>query len=275
MPGYVPPGPKKFVTKGCLQGTWQGAFLQQREVFGRPRKGEVSCCFLLPHLCLRGGKSNIAIECWAIAFSPLSSLWKQLLYGKDGALTVITPAHLSFVLVAGKEGTCVSMGRDQLINGVLDQKWVVSSSQRRWKHCSSISWCHPSGEGLWFWCKRANKTWGEEGKCNFPKVAAAFKLISDPHEGKGSPLDASSPIPPQGHCPQPRQCCAGRKQKQDRSHSDVAADHSSAVNHQLWHRSCPDWVTCLILLHNHLQKDMILKLCSPLPPPPLLHNLPI
>lgn len=198
MPGYVPPGPKKFVTKGCLQGTWQGAFLQQREVFGRPRKGEVSCCFLLPHLCLRGGKSNIAIECWAIAFSPLSSLWKQLLYGKDGALTVITPAHLSFVLVAGKEGTCVSMGRDQLINGVLDQKWVVSSSQRRWKHCSSISWCHPSGEGLWFWCKRANKTWGEEVNVIFPRLLQLLNSSVIPTKGRAVLWMQAAPFPLRG-----------------------------------------------------------------------------
>lgn len=120
----MPPGPRRFLTKVCLRGTWQGAFSQQREVFSRPRKGELSCCFLLPHLRLRGGKSNISTECWANPFSPLSSLWKQLLYGKDRALTVITPAHLSFVSVAGEEGTCVSTGRDQFIRGVVDQRWV-------------------------------------------------------------------------------------------------------------------------------------------------------
>lgn len=130
MPSYVPPGPRRFVTKGCLQGTWQGAFPQQREAFGRPRKGEVLCCFLLPHLHPRGGKSNIATECWANPFSPLSSLWKQLLYGKDGALTVITPADLSFVLVAEKEPVCPRAG----INS-LGMFWIrdenVSSSQRQ------------------------------------------------------------------------------------------------------------------------------------------------
>lgn len=62
--------------------------------------------------------------------SPLLSL-EQLLYGKNEALAVITLAHLSFVLVAAKEGTSVSTGRDQFIKGVLDQRGVCEHSQRQ------------------------------------------------------------------------------------------------------------------------------------------------
>lgn len=68
-------------------------------------------------------------------------------------------------------------------------------------------------------------------KKRFPKAAPAFKRVNDPHGGKGSPLDASSPNHGQWPCLWPGQYCAGREQEQ--SCDSRAADQGSVVNHQL------------------------------------------
>lgn len=55
--------PKKNCNKGLFARNLTGSLSPAKRGLGRPRKGEVSCCFLISHLCLRGGKSSITTEC--------------------------------------------------------------------------------------------------------------------------------------------------------------------------------------------------------------------
>lgn len=74
MPGYVPPRPRRIVIKGSLQGTWQGAFLQQREVLvdqGREKSHAVSL-YLICVWEVENQVSQLSAEPMPSVPSPLS-----------------------------------------------------------------------------------------------------------------------------------------------------------------------------------------------------------
>lgn len=123
MPSYVPPGPRIFVTKGCLQGTRQGAFSQQREVVDSPRRGRSFALLPFGSLDLSDGKSHLNWVLRQSLLSPLPSLKTASVWQRGGIDS--NSFCKSQSCLGGWKGRNLCVHRQGSIHwGVVDQRQV-------------------------------------------------------------------------------------------------------------------------------------------------------